>query len=505
MKLRIRTRLLLWFGGLTIVLQLSFHLFTFEHSRGIMSKVLDDLLLTRAMLILENGLAEPARPTPLGRDGARVQLIVVDDSGMVVAAPQTSMLPLLTASRLAAMQLRAGQTMAEHPGPGPGPSPVRWIRELLPFHAGPPADPERRPMKLMPLPVPAGGMQLDSAGVCVTAAAFFNYHADRKENYRFVALNYRRGGRGFTAFVGEPFDTADDGIMQMQRMLEMAIPVFLMIVILGSYVIVRLGLRPLRRTIAEARTMSGSEPGRRMAVPDTNDEVAELVLTVNGLLGRIEEAHAQLRQFTSDAAHELRTPLAAIKNQVQIARRRTRTPGEYGELLGSLEEDIKYMEHMLGGLLLLARLDRGKVEMSPESLSLNELLRELAVEPAFAALPVTFAGSSPLTVVAYRPLLEQLMRNLLVNAQRYGGDQARITIATRLEHGRACVSVADNGPGVPADSLPHLFDRFYKVESAHSNREGVGLGLSIVRAIARFHGGDATARNGETGGLIVEF
>lgn len=481
MKLRIRTRLLLWFCGLTIVLQAGFFLLFYYRGRIIMTSLIDDMLMTRAQLLLKDFIRAQESPAgvagyqpPLSQSLQRVQMIVIDDSGTIVRPPDpplTPALPFLDPSH-------AGSSPEEWPEGTDGAVVLRW-RAL-------PAD---------------GGS--DSGGVAVDEAAWFRYEVPGAGQFRFIRLHYTSRGVAYTAFIGEPFARMADAIGRLGMLLMWSFPILLIVVLLGSYLIVRRGLRPLRRAIAEAGTMHGRELGRRMAVPETKDEVAELVHTVNGLLERIEQAHVQMRQFTADAAHELRTPLAAIKNQIQTARRRPRTADEYQELLASLEEDVRYMENMLAGLLLLARLDRGKIDLRPEPVALVPLLTAIAGEPAFAALHTKIAGPETLTVTAYRSLLEQVVRNIFANAARYAGAGVTLTVAAQAEDNMVQLSFADDGPGVPAEALPHLFDRFYKVDAAHSDREGVGLGLSIVQAIAQFHGGNALARHNSPKGLVV--
>ena len=188
---------------------------------------------------------------------------------------------------------------------------------------------------------------------------------------------------------------------------------------------------------------------------------------------------------------------------MQIARRRPRSEAEYRDLLASLEEDVRYMENMLAGLLLLARLDRGKIDLRPEPVAVAPLLAAIAGEAAFAELLVHAAIPDRLTVTAFRPLLEQAVRNVLANACRYAGPDATMTVIARNEGDMLALSFTDDGPGVPAAALPHLFDRFYKVENARSDREGVGLGLSIVKAIAEFHNGRVEVQLSFPKGLSV--
>ena len=246
-------------------------------------------------------------------------------------------------------------------------------------------------------------------------------------------------------------------------------------------------------------------------MPVAEDEIHSLALTLNDMLDRLDAATTKQRRFVGDAAHELRSPIASLKVQLEVAQRLDET-GAISELTEDALQDVDRLSHLIDDLLALARSD----ERGPSRVRLPVRLDELACAVLAgyrdARVTVSFvpidkddpalARPESVTVLGDRDGLHRVLVNLLDNAVRYAASAVTVSVAQRP--GQALLTVADDGPGVPASKRERVFDRFYRLDTARSRAEGgTGLGLSIVREIVAAHGGTVELRDNEPG-LLVE-
>jgi len=262
-------------------------------------------------------------------------------------------------------------------------------------------------------------------------------------------------------------------------------PIALLLASLGGYALAGAALRPIEAMRRRAAEISTSSLDERLPVPETRDEVARLGDTLNAMLGRIESGVVRERRFVSDASHQLRTPLALLTTELELALGRARSPGDLRAALTSAAESTQRLSRLADDLLLLAREDDGRVPLMREETDLADLAHAVAsrfnadvdADPAVANL-------DPLRV-------EQALTNMLDNAVRHGG--GRVTLTASRRDDTVELHVLDEGPGFPEGFLAQAFERFSR---ADPNRpDGSGLGLAIVDSIARAHGGRAHAAN----------
>jgi heavy metal sensor kinase len=232
----------------------------------------------------------------------------------------------------------------------------------------------------------------------------------------------------------------------------------------------------------------------RLFVPPQDDELARLARTFNELLDRLEAAHTTQQRFLADASHELRTPLTVLRGEIEVALRRERTGEDYREVLQSAREEIERLSKLTENLLALARADAGEGVAAREQVDLSALCQEVARKLAglsgLAGVTITVSAPTPAVVHGDSVALERVLANLVENALRYSPRGEGVTLTVATESGAAVVRVRDTGPGIPAEHLPHLFERFYRVDKARSREfGGAGLGLSIVEALVTAHGG----------------
>jgi two-component system OmpR family sensor kinase len=296
--------------------------------------------------------------------------------------------------------------------------------------------------------------------------------------------------------VGASLEDRDETVRAFLIELLLVGPAALLLVSLLGYGLATAALRPVDSMRLEADAISASEPGRRLPLPSSHDEVRRLGETLNDMLDRLESALERERGFVADASHELRTPLTLLKTELELALRRPRTQAELEHALRSAADETDRLARLAEDLLVLARSDRGRLPLRRERVAARGLL--LRVRDRFAARAAgaerTLVVEAPedLELTADPLRLEQALGNLLENALRHGDGEIRLSAAAR--DGGVELHVLDEGSGFPPDFLPRAFDRFSRPDEARSG-SGAGLGLTIVAAIAAAHGGSAHAAN----------
>jgi two-component system sensor histidine kinase QseC len=288
--------------------------------------------------------------------------------------------------------------------------------------------------------------------------------------------------------------------------LRVLMPIMLALPVLGVviWLAVGSGLAPLRRLRAEvgARAADNLEP---MHLADAPVEVQPLVASLNDLLSRLADALEAERRFTADAAHELRTPLAALKTQAQVAQRAQNEP-QRSQALSRIVEAADRATHLIEQLLTLARLDHSATDLKFHTIDLrtcvSECLAQIAPQAVQEHIELAFAQGAAAYISGDALLLGILVRNLLDNAVRYTGKGGTIEVETALTDGGATLTVTDNGPGIPQEEREHIFLRFHR--GLGNQASGSGLGLSIAQRIAELHGGTISLADAPSGrGLEV--
>ena len=299
---------------------------------------------------------------------------------------------------------------------------------------------------------------------------------------------------------GVPASSVETTLQQLSRNLLFIIAIAFGIFPLGVWLISTQVLSPLRRITRTAELVTSKDLSKRVPVPKTRDELSKLALTINLMLGRLQETFETQRRFTADASHELRTPVTAIAGHASYLIRRTKLNEQQQESLKVIKDEADRMGKMVNDLLELARADAG-FEVAKDPLNLVDVLEDVSKE----ILPV--AGKTNITTSSPEPIMEvlgdtsrlkQVVLNLVQNALNAGATLISLSITKiKLKDGnKICLEVLDNGPGIPEQALPHLFERFYRVDGARSTRgNGSGLGLSIVKWIVNQHQGSVSVES----------
>ena len=295
--------------------------------------------------------------------------------------------------------------------------------------------------------------------------------------------------------VGIPTSNVQATLEPLARDLGLTVLVAFLTFALGVWWLARQVLAPVQRVTQAAAQVSSKDLQRRVPVPSTDDELRALALSINHMLDRLQESFETQRRFTADASHELRTPVTAIVGHAQYLLRRTHPSEEQADSLRVIQREGERMAKLVHDLLELARADAG-FQVTREPMNLVEVLeavRDDLVPLGTATIKVDCAV--PLLEVEGDPArLKQVVLNLVQNALDAGA--RNVTLHLEKEGRDVRLEVLDDGPGIPSDALPHVFERFYRVDGARSTRgNGSGLGLAIVRWIVQQHFGTVEVRS----------
>jgi signal transduction histidine kinase len=269
--------------------------------------------------------------------------------------------------------------------------------------------------------------------------------------------------------------------------------------------------RPLRPVVAlteQAEHIGTNEPGDRLPVIATGDELERLSLSLNRMISRLQEALAHNRRFSADVSHELRTPLTILRGELEPVVQLPSLPPSVIEAVGSALEEIDRMSKIVENLLAISRLDSGAAGMVRHPVDLCALSRstvdQLMLLAAEKQIELRCMCTESVFVLGDEGRLMQVLVNLLDNALKYTGQNGHVTISVTASAKSAVLEVTDDGIGIPAASLPYVFDRFYRADKARSRESGgAGLGLSIVKAICAAHDGSVSLQSVEGQGTTA--
>lgn len=309
--------------------------------------------------------------------------------------------------------------------------------------------------------------------------------------------------------VGTSLEERDDALNTVLGLLLIGGPVVLAAVALAAWLMAGAAFRPVERLTRQSAAISEGDLSRRLEVPDTGDEIAELGETLNEMLDRLEQAFDKQRRFVDDASHELRTPLAVLRTELELALKGDRTHAELVAALSSAAEEAGKVNRLAEDLLFLARSDRGKVALRPEPVAAGDLLDD-ALAPhrtAAAQVGVTLQAVAPegLVLIVDREAIGRALGNLIANAIQHSAGPSTVTVAAEPAGSEVVLSVSDEGSGFADGFADRAFDRFARSDFGRARAEGgTGLGLAIVKEVVLAHGGRVSARNLPAGGARVE-
>ena len=285
-------------------------------------------------------------------------------------------------------------------------------------------------------------------------------------------------------------NTVERSLEQLQLVMLLAVPAFLALAVFGSYFLAKLALRPIDHITEAAVSLGAGNLSRRIAGIESRDEVGRLAGAFNGMLARLEESFQREKQFTSDASHELRTPVSVIMAYAENLTAHA-PDRETEEQASTILLESRRMHSIIAQLLALTRGYEGKYRLEREEVPLRDMvadvLAELTEEAAANEISLTEQVPEEIRLSADQSLMTQLLLNLVENGIKYGKPGGTVAVRAAEQDGHILLTVRDDGIGIEEKDLPRIFDRFYRADRAR-DRSGSGLGLSIVKWIVELHG-----------------
>jgi heavy metal sensor kinase len=313
--------------------------------------------------------------------------------------------------------------------------------------------------------------------------------------YRIAMRAFEADGKTFRIRAAVPTEPFDQALDRFRLILRETLPFLVVLASLAGYWLSGRALAPVNAIIKTARGVGVQNLSSRLAVPPANDELRRLSETLNAMLARIEASVKRLTQFTADASHDLRTPVALIRTSAELALRRPRTEEEYRETLSRILATSEETTHLIENLLTLARADAGAADLHFGDLDLVPHLQKIAQEAGILAagkgIQVTSElAAGPVRVSADPVAIERLLLIVVENAVKYTPPGGKIQMNLSNGAGNARIEIRDSGIGISDKDLPHIFERFYRADQARSREPGgSGLGLAIASWIVDLHGG----------------
>jgi heavy metal sensor kinase len=305
----------------------------------------------------------------------------------------------------------------------------------------------------------------------------------------------------FLVQLAVPMSDVDASLEHLRLLFFTIIPLALLITALAAYFITRIAFRPIAGMVETARQITAKNLHRRLALPDARDEVRLLGETLNNMIERINAAFISQKQFIADASHEIRTPLTVICSELEFAEKRTQEASVKESIQTALSE-IDRLAKLTDGLLLLAKLDASQLSLDLQRVRLDELLVDCVQLVSGIAekkgIQLRINLQTAVELQADREEMKSIILNLLDNAVKYSNAKTMVTASlTRRDSqtDKVVMSIADQGPGIPASVIPDVFKRFYRVDSSRTENPGSGLGLAIVERLVELHGGNISVQS----------
>jgi heavy metal sensor kinase len=341
--------------------------------------------------------------------------------------------------------------------------------------------------------------------------------ADSDEHYRVVGRRLLARGSPYTLIVLRSLHDQEDLLERASYALMVAVPLALLLASIGGYFLARKSLAPVVRMSATAARIGAANLHERLPVANERDELGRLALVINGVLTRLDTSFEQQRRFMADASHELRTPIAIMRSEAEVALSEPETSNAaLRESIAIFKDETKRLTGIVEDLFMLARADAGQYKLTPKEFYLDELAGEVtrAVRTLAAEKELTLhldAGNE-MPFRGDENLLRRLLLNLVDNAIKYTPKGGAVTVSCQRDGKRYLITISDTGPGIPAEAQPHIFDRFYRADSARSRAEddsagltsGAGLGLSIARWVAEAHDGTLELLHSSEAGSVFQ-
>jgi heavy metal sensor kinase len=337
-----------------------------------------------------------------------------------------------------------------------------------------------------------------------------------EDGYRGYARHFSSLGKTYILVILQSLHPQEEMLEEVTSTFAWVIPIAILLASAGGYFLARKSLAPVVAMSNQAGRIGAANLHERLAVQNERDELGHLARSFNGLLDRLGQSFERQRRFMADASHELRTPVAILRGEAEVAlSQQARSPEEYRESLGVLHQESERLTHIVEDLFTLTRADAGQYPLQRHEFYLDELVAECVHAARTLALAknisLNFEGESESPLRADESLLRRMILNLLDNAIKYTPEGGRVAVTCRREGENYALNITDTGAGIPKELQPRIFERFFRADKARSRAEnndggGAGLGLSISRWIAEAHQGRLElTRSDSTGSTFTAY
>ena len=323
------------------------------------------------------------------------------------------------------------------------------------------------------------------------------------EMYRIVGISTTTSTQPVTIYAAASLEAASDSVTRVKVALAIGLPLLLSLVAATCWWIVGRALRPVEAIRTQVAEIGSGGVDRRVPEPPVEDEIGRLARTMNAMLDRLQAASDRERRFVADASHELRSPIASLRTQIEVQQRYSDSNGEQEDVLSSQLAEINRMERLVRDLLVLARADERKMAARLRLVRLHDVELEEVADLAGPERPrVDVTGVNPVTILGDPEGLGRVVRNMLENALRHARNS--VVVSVRMKGDDVELRVANDGPEIPAEASERIFERFTRLDEGRAHDEGgAGLGLAIVREIVLAHGGRIRVDDGGPGACFV--
>ena len=336
-----------------------------------------------------------------------------------------------------------------------------------------------------------------------------------KDGYRAFARRFSSSGKTYTLVILQSLHAQQEMLEEVTATFAWVIPIAIVLASVGGYFLARKSLAPVVAMSSQAGRIGAANLHERLAVQNERDELGHLAQSFNSLLDRLSQSFERQQRFMADASHELRTPVAILRGETEVAlSQEARSLKEYRESLEVLHQEATRLTHIVEDLFTLTRADAGQYPLQPRDFYLDELVGECVHSARTLALAkkisLNLEESSESPIPADESLLRRMILNLLDNAIKYTPEGGRVTVTCKRVADEYVVAITDTGGGIPVELQPRIFERFFRADRARSRTEndgsGAGLGLSISRWIAEAHHGRLElTRSDSTGSTFTAY
>ncbi|MGA9767979.1 MAG: ATP-binding protein [Blastocatellia bacterium] len=335
---------------------------------------------------------------------------------------------------------------------------------------------------------------LSSARSADGPASFQTIKGFGEDGARMAVVQVKSNGRNFYAGVAEPLHGLAEQMETIRRIFYVGLPATLLIAGISGFLLAKKSLSPMIEMSEQAKRIGATNLEERLTVSNPGDELGRLAETFNELLSRLDRSFEQMREFMADASHELRTPLSIIRGEADVALSLDRNATEYKEALAIIQDEARRLSFIVDDMLALARADAGQHPLRFEEFYMNDLVedacRAAQVLAVRKGVMLRLDLNEDIAFCGDEVLLRRLIMNLLDNAIKYTPAGGSVSVRLISERDRVKFIVSDTGIGIPAESAPYIFERFYRADKARSRADGgSGLGLAIARWVAEAHKG----------------